>query len=102
AAIKSPDKKTRQDDLDALKSAIDEAYADEFGQEKFSEGKKEIGIVFDKIVKEEVRKMITIDGLRPDGRAHDEIRPISCSVGFLPRAHGSGIFQRGQTQVATV
>jgi len=101
-AIKSPDKKTRQDGLDAAKEALDQAYAAEFGEELYALNKKELGVVFDKVVKEEVRKMITIDGLRPDGRRHDEIRPITCTVGFLPRVHGSGIFQRGQTQVATI
>jgi len=101
-AIKSPDKKTRQDELDAAKEALEQAYAAEFGEEQFALNKKELGVVFDKVVKEEVRKMITIDGLRPDGRKHDEIRPITCTVGFLPRVHGSGIFQRGQTQVATI
>jgi len=101
-AIKSPDKQTRQDGLDNIRKELDETYISEHGEELYAENKKEIGIVFDKIVKEEVRKMITIDGLRPDGRKHDEIRPISCSVGFLPRVHGSGIFQRGQTQVATI
>ncbi|MGE5593647.1 MAG: polyribonucleotide nucleotidyltransferase, partial [Betaproteobacteria bacterium] len=55
----------------------------------------------DKIVKEEVRKMILEEGYRPDGRRVDEIRPISCEVGVLPRVHGSGLFTRGQTQVLT-
>jgi len=45
--------------------------------------------------------MIIHDKKRPDGRGLDEIRPISCEVGFLPRAHGSAIFTRGQTQVMT-
>ena len=66
-----------------------------FGEEAFEEHKKEIGDVFDRVLKEEVRKMITEQGIRPDGRRHDEIRPIWCEVGFLPRVHGSGLFTAG-------
>jgi len=102
AAIKSPDKQTREEGLDRIREELDAAYLAEYGEEMHAQNKKEIGVVFDKVLKEEVRKMITIDGMRPDGRKHDEIRPITCTVGFLPRVHGSGIFQRGQTQVATI
>ncbi|MBQ6239730.1 MAG: polyribonucleotide nucleotidyltransferase [Firmicutes bacterium] len=52
--------------------------------------------------KKTVRKMIKIDGKRPDGRAMDEIRPMSAEIDILPRTHGSGLFKRGQTQVLTV
>ncbi|MGB9613536.1 MAG: polyribonucleotide nucleotidyltransferase, partial [Candidatus Margulisiibacteriota bacterium] len=58
--------------------------------------------VIEKIQKEIVRRMILDEGKRPDGRSLKEIRPISCEVGVLPRAHGSAIFTRGQTQVLTV
>jgi len=54
------------------------------------------------VLKETVRTRIVRDGQRPDGRRPDEIRPISCSVGLLPRTHGSGLFTRGQTQVLTI
>jgi polyribonucleotide nucleotidyltransferase len=54
------------------------------------------------IEEEEFRKMIVNDRIRPDGRRFDEIRPIRCEVGFLPRTHGSGLFTRGQTQVLTI
>ncbi len=60
---------------------------------------------FDKIIKameeEELRVMVVSDGLRPDGRKPDEIRPIDCKVHYVPRVHGSGLFTRGQTQVFT-
>jgi polyribonucleotide nucleotidyltransferase len=49
--------------------------------------------------KEVVRKKISLEGIRPDGRKLHEIRPIWCEVGILPRVHGSGVFTRGQTQV---
>lgn len=54
------------------------------------------------IVKEEVRKLIVEEGIRPDNRHVDEIRKITSEVGILPRTHGSGLFTRGQTQVLTV
>lgn len=59
-------------------------------------------IAFDDEERRLVRKMIIVDGIRPDGRRPDEIRPISSEVGLLPRTHGSGVFTRGQTQVLTV
>ncbi len=55
-----------------------------------------------KLVKEEVRRLITVEKIRPDGRKVDEIRPLSSAVGVLPRTHGSGLFTRGQTQVLSV
>ncbi|TAM77762.1 polyribonucleotide nucleotidyltransferase [bacterium] len=61
---------------------------------------------FDRIIKAmeegELRTMVVDEGLRPDGRKPDEIRPIWCKVGYLPRVHGSGVFTRGQTQVMTI
>ena len=50
---------------------------------------------------DELRTMVVDEGLRPDGRRLDEVRPISCRVGFLPRTHGSGLFTRGETQIFT-
>jgi len=63
---------------------------------------KQVKSVLDKIVKEEVRRLITVEKVRPDGRKIDEIRPLSSAVGLLPRAHGSGLFTRGQTQALSV
>ena len=54
------------------------------------------------ITKEQVRKMILDDGIRPDNRKRTEIRPIWCDTHVLPRTHGSGLFKRGQTQVLSV
>ena len=60
---------------------------------------KQVSEILDKIVKEEVRRLITEDKVRPDGRKIDEIRPLSSEIGdLLPRTHGSGLFTRGQTQ----
>ena len=58
--------------------------------------------ILDKLVKEEVRRLITEDKIRPDGRGVDEIRPLSSEVGILPRTHGSGLFTRGQTQAFSI
>ncbi len=71
-------------------------------QEIYPEKEKDIADVLYDILKEEVRKMIALEGVRPDGRNSNQIRPISCEIGILPRTHGSGLFTRGQTQVLTV
>ena len=56
----------------------------------------------DKALKEEVRRRIVEEGVRPDGRDTTTIRPLSSEVGLIPRVHGSGLFQRGQTQVLSI
>ena len=62
----------------------------------------DVNKAFDAMTKEIVRHMITVEKIRPDGRQLDEVRPISCRIGVLPRTHGSGLFTRGQTQVLNV
>ena len=68
----------------------------------YPEMDKEIAMALHDLEKEIVRHMITHEKIRPDGRGLEEVRPVSCEVGLLPRAHGSGLFTRGQTQVMTV
>lgn len=97
AVLQIHDKLEREDALSNLKKENMELHV-----EKYPENKKDIGYVFQKLVKNTVRKMITIDKIRPDGRKVDEVRPVTCEVGILPRVHGSGLFTRGQTQVLTV
>jgi polyribonucleotide nucleotidyltransferase len=63
---------------------------------------KDVKEGLEKALKEEVRRRITQDGVRPDGRDTTTIRPLSAEVGLIPRVHGSGLFQRGQTQVLTI
>lgn len=70
--------------------------------EIYPENLKDVQTVLDSIVKSYVRKLITVDKIRPDGRALDEVRPITCEVSVLPRTHGSGLFTRGQTQVLNI
>lgn len=96
-AIKIYNKQERE----ALIDEINEDTFEHF-QELYPESEKQITDILYDILKEEVRNMITYEGIRPDGRTNEEIRPISCEVGILPRTHGSGLFTRGQTQVLTV
>lgn len=100
-ALQTDDKMERQQDLDDVHILIHETYRSEFGEEQYQEAVKSINFVIDSLTKTLVRKMI-VGGIRPDGRRMDEIRPVSVKVGLLPRAHGSGLFTRGQTQVLTV
>ena len=74
--------------------------------EKFEELLEDYGVDIEEtlqaIIKEEVRKLIVHENVRPDNRGLEEIRPIWCDNGFIPRAHGSGLFTRGQTQVMSI
>ncbi len=63
---------------------------------------KQVKQILDKMVKGEVRRLITVEKVRPDGRNPDEIRPLSSEVAILPRTHGSGLFTRGQTQALSI
>jgi polyribonucleotide nucleotidyltransferase len=74
----------------------------DYFNEKYEDREKEIKECFDVMLKKVVRHLIVDDGIRPDHRVFDEIRPISCDVSLLPRTHGSGMFKRGQTQVLTI
>ncbi|MCL6594248.1 MAG: polyribonucleotide nucleotidyltransferase, partial [Alicyclobacillus sp.] len=96
-AVRNPDKLAREAAVEAVQQEVLAALA-----EQFPEQEKEISEVLHTILKEEVRSAILSEGIRPDGRRLDEIRPISCEVGLLPRAHGSGLFTRGQTQALSV
>jgi len=97
AALKTPEKKAREEAVDQVKDTTFEKFA-VINPEKT----KEIAAILEDIEKDHVRKLISIDKIRPDGRAVDEIRPIIVETGVLPRTHGSGLFTRGQTQALTV
>lgn len=101
AAVLTADKLERQRLIDELQANVHDAYLEVHGEELYEEQSKTLDRVFDNVVKEEVRRSITKDKIRPDGRRPDEIRPITCKVGLLPRVHGTGLFTRGQTQVLT-
>ena len=97
-AVKNPDKLSRDAGIEEAKHAITEHFTESWGEECSS---AELAYIVDFLEKEVVRMMITREHMRPDGRALDEIRPLYCEIGLLPRVHGSGLFQRGQTQVLT-
>ena len=97
AAIQTYDKMERLDNMDTV-----EAETKEHFEEIYPDNGKDIGNVLYTITKEQVRKMILDDGIRPDNRKRTEIRPIWCDTHVLPRTHGSGLFKRGQTQVLSV
>ena len=96
-AVKTIEKLERMEKMDAVK-------AETF--EKFEELLEDYGVDIEEtlqaIIKEEVRKLIVHENVRPDNRGLEEIRPIWCDNGFIPRAHGSGLFTRGQTQVMSI
>jgi polyribonucleotide nucleotidyltransferase len=88
-------KDERSEGRRARRAELKEQLGDRFSEE-------EIGAALDAVVKKLVRNSILRDGKRADGRAVDELRPITCDVGILPRTHGTGLFQRGETQVLSV
>lgn len=106
-AIRIPGKHQRQRAIDIiLEDAIKHFNTVENAERFFGKPEKnlerDIANIFDEYEKEIVRNMILHDGIRVDGRKVDEIRPISCHVGILPRAHGSALFIRGETQSLVV
>jgi polyribonucleotide nucleotidyltransferase len=103
-ALQTKDKATREKNLDLVKDEVKEYFADKLDEmeEKTSEKMKVVSETLDKISKEDIRTLVLEDGIRVDDRDLDEVRPISCEVGLLPRVHGSGLFTRGQTQAMTV
>lgn len=96
-AVHTQEKQERLENMDAVEIETQEAFA-----EKYPEGEKDIAAILYQITKEQVRSLILDDGIRPDNRKYDEIRPIRIDTGFLPRTHGSGLFKRGQTQALSV
>ncbi len=94
AAINVNDKIERQKNVRAAKAALMEQLG-----EACTERKKEVSDIFGSLVKKVSREVVLNEGRRIDGRRFDEIRPIACEVGLLPRPHGSALFTRGETQV---
>jgi len=96
-AIQSPDKKGRERAMGEASMAVIGAVL-----EQFPERYAEISAQVDEFIKKELRRLILDEGRRPDGRRPDELRSLDSHVGLLPRAHGSALFTRGQTQVLSV
>ena len=97
AAVRNPDKLQRDENIAAINADTMEHFLAEY-----PDAAKEIAAVLHDVEKSIVRHMITHEKIRPDGRAVDEVRPVSCEIGILPRTHGTGLFTRGQTQILTV
>jgi polyribonucleotide nucleotidyltransferase len=99
AAVRNADKVVRLEATDEVQARALAELA-QGADAKYSYG--EVKGAYEALLKAEVRQGILEEGIRPDGRSNTEIRPIWIEVGYLPRAHGSAIFTRGQTQVVTV
>lgn len=100
--VQATDKEVRDANIDKITEDINSYVAEKYGEEAVEERKMEIADSIHDLEKACVREMILEEHKRPDGRKIDEIRPLSCEVGVLPRVHGSAIFTRGQTQVMSI
>jgi len=96
-AIRTVEKQEREELISEASTEIMNVFLEIYPQKG-----KDIEKTIDDIIKEEVRRLILEEEIRPDFRKPDEIRQITCDVGLLPRTHGSGLFKRGQTQVLTI
>ncbi len=102
-AIQIEEKLARQEKIDELRKEVVTMFEELYkNDENITEILNQVNKVLDNIEYEEVRRLITEDKVRPDGRKIDEIRPLSSFVDILPRTHGSALFTRGQTQVLSV
>lgn len=96
-ALQIVNKQARDEAVSAVKDKAVEALI-----EKYPEQEEDLRAALEAMMKQIVRKLITLEHKRPDGRAVTEVRPLTCEVDLLPRAHGSAVFTRGQTQIMSV
>ncbi|GMR69459.1 polyribonucleotide nucleotidyltransferase [Aerococcus viridans] len=102
-AIQTFDKLEREENIEAVKAAIIDHYSELYAEhEDVATLMDQVRQIANQLEYKEVRRLITDDKVRPDGRKIDEIRPLASEVGLLPRTHGSGLFTRGQTQALSV
>ena len=92
------EKHARSEAIEGIKTNAFEALGDDLTEDETKSAK----IVFDKLVKQEVRRLIAVEKIRPDGRKGAEIRPLDSQIDILPRTHGSSLFTRGQTQCLAI
>ena len=99
-AVSIHDKLERQNTIDDIEAKVVEEYENKtYADEKTHLATvKQVKQILENIVRDEVRRLITEDKIRPDGRRVDEIRPLFCEIDLLPRTHGSAVFTRGETQ----
>ncbi|MCC6278561.1 MAG: polyribonucleotide nucleotidyltransferase [Oligoflexia bacterium] len=99
SALKTADKQERYAAFDQAKQEAAEKFLAGLSDDLLDKRKKELGVIIEDVKYAGARNMILKDKIRIDGRSTVDIRPISVEVGLLPRAHGSGLFTRGETQV---
>ncbi len=100
--VQTLDKEIRDKNIEKITEDVLNYFIEKYGEEFAQEKQVDIGESIHSLEKAIVREMILEEHKRPDGRKIDEIRPLSCEVGILPRVHGSAIFTRGQTQVMSI
>lgn len=100
--VQAQDKEVRDENIDKITEDIISFYTEKHGEEEAEAHLYDLKTSVHDLEKKCVREMIYNEHKRPDGRKIDEIRPLSCEVGVLPRTHGSAIFTRGQTQVMSI
>jgi polyribonucleotide nucleotidyltransferase len=103
-AVKIKDKGERYGTIDAIEAEVLASYEAKVYADEKSKAKtlKQVKDIVHDIVKAEVRRLITEEKIRPDGRAIDAIRPLNAQIDLLPRVHGSAMFTRGETQVISI
>ena len=102
-AVQVEEKLAREDATNAVRDAVKAAYEERFADhEEFDRIIRDVAEILEQMEHAEVRRLITEDKVRPDGRKVDEIRSLEAEVDFLPQVHGSGLFTRGQTQALSV
>jgi polyribonucleotide nucleotidyltransferase len=102
--VQIPEKLERYGAIDELKAEIAEKFApaDDADEDAAASRKADVSAAAYKLEKNTTRQLIAVDKKRPDGRAKDEVRPIECEAGIIPRTHGSGLFTRGETQILSL
>lgn len=103
AAVQVEEKKAREAATEAIKEEVIAAYEEKHAEhEEFERIMRDVAEILEQMEHAEVRRLITEDKIRPDGRRVDEIRPLEAEIDFLPKVHGSCLFTRGQTQALSV
>lgn len=102
-AVQVEEKKAREAAIEAVKEEVRAVYEERYAEdENFETIMRDVAEILEQMEHAEVRRLITEDKIRPDGRRVDEIRPLDAEIDFLPKVHGSGLFTRGQTQALSV
>ncbi len=102
-AVQVEEKKMREAATEAVKEEVTAVYEERYADdENYETIMRDVAEILEQMEHAEVRRLITEDKIRPDGRRVDEIRPLDAEIDFLPKIHGSGLFTRGQTQALSV